>query len=71
LNFYVLPNIQVEFGTATTVLGMTAHKKAAGRYWWVTAVVCTQCTRTEMFTPNIAELAQVVPNAQMMSAAPM
>jgi hypothetical protein len=67
-NFYLLPNIQVEYGTATTVLGMAAHRHAAGRYWWISAIVCTQCTRTDTYTTNLAELVQVVPNAQVVTA---
>jgi hypothetical protein len=36
--------------------------------WTIIAVVCTQCTRTEMFTSNADQVARHVPGARMIAA---
>jgi hypothetical protein len=66
-SFHVLPDVQLEPYKATTVMGMTAGSKVGG-WWRITMVVCAQCTRTDMFTTNIAELAPRVSGAYMLQA---
>ena len=59
-SFFVLPEIHIHFGP-------TVH---SAHNWTVTAVVCTQCTRTEMFTNNADQVARHVPNARTIVAGP-
>jgi hypothetical protein len=53
----VLPDIQLMYGTTQ-----------AAYPWMVTAVVCTQCTRTELFTSNVDKITRHVAGARMISA---
>ena len=55
-SFQVLPQLQVELWTPTTVLGLVASQNLQVRHTF-TLVVCAQCTHTEMFTTNAAEIA--------------
>ena len=56
--FQVLPSVHLHHGTyANTVYT-----------WMVTAVVCTQCTRTEMFTSNADQIATHVQGARVITA---
>ena len=57
-SFYVLPGVDLHYG-GTTHAAFT---------WSVTAVVCTQCTRTEMFTANAEQVASHVAGARMIAA---
>lgn len=68
-SFTVLPDIMLEAYKATTALGITVSSKIPG-WWGLTLVVCTQCTHTEMFTPNVGELASRVPGAYPATAVP-
>jgi hypothetical protein len=71
VSFHVLPGVQLEVWRATTVLGMTASQKLGGGVRWThTAVICTQCGRTESFTTNAAELAQHVPGSHIVTGVP-
>lgn len=56
--FHVLPDVQLHYG-GTTHAAFT---------WTVIAVVCTQCTRTEMFTSNAEQIAGHLPGARMLAA---
>jgi hypothetical protein len=56
--FHVLPDVQVHHGASTHVTYS----------WMVTAVVCTECTRTEMFTSNAEQIAGHVTGARMIKA---
>jgi hypothetical protein len=56
--FQVLPDVQLHYGTT----GRGALT------WMVIAVVCTQCTRTELFTSNSDQIASHIPNARMIAA---
>ncbi len=50
--------MQLHYGTGTR--GMLT--------WRVIAVVCTQCTRTELFTSNADQIAGHIPGARMITA---
>lgn len=63
----MLPDLKLEAHRATMVLGMQAAQKL-GPWWSLTIVVCAQCTRTEIFTPNVAQMAPHVPGAHMANA---
>ena len=56
-SFQVLPNIQVHHGSSTYT-----------QVWSVTAVVCAQCTRTEMFTNNADQVASHLEGVRMIVA---
>jgi predicted nucleic-acid-binding Zn-ribbon protein len=66
-SFHVLPDLLLEAHKAVVSFGMTAGSKIPG-WWRLTLVVCTQCTRTEFFTPNIAELASRVDGDYVVNA---
>lgn len=59
--FHVLPEVAIEAHKAVAVFGMTGTQHVG--HWRVTLVVCVQCSRTETFTTNAAELVQQVPGA--------
>lgn len=67
VSFQVLPGIQVELWQATTVLGLAAASKLGG-WLTVTLVVCTQCTRTETYSTNAADLMHRVPGSYVLTA---
>lgn len=70
LSFHMLPDIQLEVWHATQFMGMNASTKVTGGVrWCVTAVICTQCGRTETFTRNAAQLAEHIPGAQLIAGA--
>jgi hypothetical protein len=59
-DFLVLPNMQLHHGASTH----TTH------IWLVTSVVCTTCTRTEMFTANADTVASHLTGVRTISAGP-
>lgn len=61
-SFTVLPDVMLEAHKSVQVLGMVGGQKLPG-WWKLTIVVCAQCTRTELFSPNAAEMARHVPGA--------
>jgi hypothetical protein len=68
-NLIFLHDVRVPFGTATSILGMTATKKSVGDYLSLTLAVCSMCGFTQTFLMNKEELARKVPGAQMATVA--
>jgi hypothetical protein len=64
--FHLLPDLKLETHKATTVMGLQAAQKIG--WLRLTLVVCSQCTRTEMFTSNVAEMAPHLPGAGIVNA---
>lgn len=69
-SFHILPNMQQDVATATTVLGFAASKQIKGRYWTFTLVVCTNCGCTQTFTSNAPELAKWVDGSYVTTVQP-
>ena len=63
-SFHVLPDILIEPHRA---LNSVATQKIGG-WWRLTLVACTQCMRTELFSPTIDKLASVVTGAYTANA---
>lgn len=59
--FLSLPEVAYEAHRATTAFGLKAVQRVG--YWHASLVICTKCGRTDVFTKNTAEMAQVVPGA--------
>jgi len=66
-SFHVLPDVQLEVHKLVTVLGLPGAGKVPG-WWRLTLVICAQCTHTEFFTPNVAELVKRIPGAYTATA---
>lgn len=54
-NFHVIPDVVFEAHRGVSVFGMSGTQLAG--HWRITLVICAQCTRTETFTTNAAEVA--------------
>ncbi|MBX3201804.1 MAG: hypothetical protein KF894_26955 [Labilithrix sp.] len=59
--FHVLPDVMLEANKAVAFGRQTGGQKVG--WWKLTVVICAQCTRTELFTPNAAELLPLFPGA--------
>lgn len=59
--FHVLPEVAFEAHKAVEVWGMSGTQQVG--HWRLTLVICVQCSRTETFTTNAAQLLQTVPGA--------
>ncbi len=70
-SFTYAPNVAVEAGHMTTVLGMpaTIGGKSGGHWWTFTLVACTQCGNTLFFTTNAQAIAQRIPGSTVVQAA--
>ena len=67
-SFTYVPDVSVEAGHATTVLGMAARTGAHD--WWIfTMVSCTQCGNTLIFTKNQQQMSQRIPGSTIVHAA--
>jgi hypothetical protein len=67
-SFAYVPNIAVEAGHATTILGMPA--RTGGHDWWLLNMVsCTQCGNTLIFTTNVQQMSQRIPGSTIVQAA--
>jgi hypothetical protein len=65
-SFNYVPNVAMDYGHLTTVLGMPARQ---GDHWWVvTLVICTQCGNTLTFTTNAQQLCARVPDTKVIHA---
>lgn len=60
-SFHVLPDVLIE--PHKSALGGIATQKISGAWWRVTIVACTQCKRTDLFSPTIDKLATVIPGS--------
>ena len=65
-SFHVLPDILVE--PHKSAAGGLGTQKIVGAWWRLTLVACTQCTRTELFSPTVAKLAGVVQGAHVVTS---
>lgn len=66
-SFQVIPDLQYELWRPTTVLGVAASESLHARHTF-TLVICAQCTQTEVYTQNGAELAHRVPGSYVATA---
>ena len=66
--FHYLPEITVDAGYVTTVLGMRARLNVPNAWWSFTVVTCTNCGNTLFFMTNAAELAPRIPGAKIIQA---
>jgi hypothetical protein len=67
--FLYVPNMAIDPGFMTTVLGMTAMETVKGpsHRWIFTLVSCTKCGNALVFTTDMSGL-QNVPGAKMITA---
>ncbi|MBX3231799.1 MAG: hypothetical protein KIT84_44290 [Labilithrix sp.] len=66
VQFHVLPDVMLE-PHKVVMFGRTTGGQRLG-WWKVTIVICVQCTRTELFTPNAAELVSLTPGAHVVTS---
>lgn len=68
-SFTYVPNIALDAGHMTTVLGVSAKQQGSREWWTFTLVACTQCGNTLIFTTNAQSLAQRVAGSTVVQAA--
>ena len=67
-SFHYVPNVALDSGHLTTVLGMNAKAHHTNEWWVFTLVICTQCGNTLTFTANGQDLAGRVPGSKVIQA---
>jgi len=67
-SFTYVPNVAMDSGHLTTVLGMRAKQHNTNEWWTFTLVACTQCGNTLIFTTNAQELSARIPGSTVVQA---
>jgi hypothetical protein len=66
--FDYLPNMAVDAGFLTTMLGARVKQGGTGSWWEFTLVACKQCGNTLIFTTNAQDLSKRVPGSKAIEA---